>query len=798
MRQDLWWAVRWVRKNPFFSAAVVFILALGIGANSAVFSIVDAVLLRPSPFPDSKSLVRVEERVTSGKWTGVPFKDYQRWASRNDIFERVAAYLRDTVTLTGGGEPEQVIGVRTLGLFSVLGAQAQFGRSLLVSDDEGGGRHVVAISDRLWRQRYHADPRVIGRRIIISDEAYTIVGVMRPDFEFRYAEADLWTPLRLSANPPWLQVIGRLRRGVAVAQARSALAIVSQQMEREEPKDRVGLQILVKQWRDTPDEKYTLTLLFVLAAVGLMMLIVCADVGGLLLTRAVEREKEISIRASLGAGLWRIVRQLLCESLVLAVLGSVGGIAMAGLLLQLLTKELKQLPIVLPHLQQVGMNGRVLVFDTALCLFLAILCSLAPILLAARTDLQMVLRSGSGSSRPGASSRLFSTIIALETGFAFLLLAGSGLMIRSLIRVQQEDHGFRPDHVLTLRVPVGTLAQPRPKGKYDTRPRQIAYYRDILQRVKSVPGVKAAGIVNNPPLSDLNTSLSFGFTGPDGKPQETSARTISSDYFAAMGIPLIAGRTFNDGDRAGAPEVAIINETLSRQLFPNENPLSRKLTGAANASGPRVVGVVKDSRQRSYELPAMGEVYIPYQQYIFATFLSTIVVRTEGEPKALASALRKQVWAVDANQPVVKVETMKELIADSIWRPRFSAWIFSVLAGLSLLLTAMGVYGVIAYTSALRAREIGIRVALGATPSKVAAVILYRAMIPLACGLGVSVVAALLLSRLVSSLLYGISSNDFWTYCSAATLLLVTGTIASARPAWQAATRDPLEALRAE
>jgi len=434
------------------------------------------------------------------------------------------------------------------------------------------------------------------------------------------------------------------------------------------------------------------------------MLIVCADVGGLLLARAVDRQKEITIRTSLGAGPWRIVRQLLSESLVLAILGNVGGILMARSLLQLLTKELAALPIVLPHLQQVGLNGRVQVFNTVLCLLLAILCSLAPILFAARTDSQAVLRSGPASSGPRGSSRLFSTLIGLEAGFAFLLLVGSGLMIRSLVRLQQEDHGFRPDHVLTLRVPVGTLTQPRPTGKYDTRPRQMAYYREILERVKSVPEVKAAAIVNNPPLSDVSTSLSFGFAGPDGKPQPTSARTISPDYFAAMGIPLIAGRTFNDSDRTGVAEVAIINESLARQVFPNKDPLGQKLT---SVSGPTVVGVVKDSAQGSYELPATGEVYIPYQQYIFATFMSTIVVRTEGDPKALGSTLIKQVWAVDPNQPVVKVETMEESVANSIWRPRFSTWIFSVLSSLSLLLTAMGMYGVVAYRSALRAREIG-------------------------------------------------------------------------------------------
>jgi len=271
MHQDLWWAVRWLRKNPLFTAAVVFVLALGIGANSAVFSIVDAVLLRPSPFPLAQRLVRVEER-TNDPWTGVPVRDYQKWAGRAEIFERTAAYLRDTVTLTGDGEPEQVIAVRTSGLFPVLGVHAQLGRSLIASDDEGGAQHVAVISDHLWRRRYHADPGVIGRGITISDEAYTVVGVMSPDFEFRYPEAELWAPLRLTATTPWVQVIVRLRPGVSVARARSALAIVSHQMEQEEPKDRAGLKILVSQWRDTPDKKYKLTLLFVLVAVGLMML----------------------------------------------------------------------------------------------------------------------------------------------------------------------------------------------------------------------------------------------------------------------------------------------------------------------------------------------------------------------------------------------------------------------------------------------------------------------------------------------------------------------------------------------
>ena len=799
MSLDLWWALRWLRKNPLFTAAVVFILALGIGANTAVFSIVDAVLLRPSPYPAADRLVRIEESTTSRNLTDVPVKDYQRWAGRNDLFEKTGPYIRDTVTLTGGGEPEQVIAVRSLGLFPVLGVAARLGRTLVASDDAEGSQNVAVLSDRLWRRRYHADPAAIGRSITISDEAYTIVGVMPPDFEFRYSEAELWTPLRLTPTSPWLQVTGRLRAGVSVAQARSALEIVAHQMEQEAPKDRAALKIVVTPWSEVPEEKYRLTLIFVLAAVGLVMSIACADAGGLLLSRAVQRQKEIAIRASLGAGLWRIVRQLLCESLVLAVMGSLAGIAAARALLQLLTKQLAALPIVLPHLQRVSLNGRVLVFNAVLCLLLAVVCSLAPILLAVRTDLQSVMRGGHAAARPRGSSRLFSTLIALEAGLAFLLLVGSGLMIRSLVRLQTEDHGFRPDHVLTLRVPVGTLSQPRPTGKYDTRQRQMAYYREILERVKTVPGIKAVGIVNNMPLSGINSSISeFGLPGPDGKPELMSARTVSPQYFAAMGIPLIAGRDFADSDQTGAPSVAIINEYLARRLFPNRSPLGENLKGASNSAGPTIVGVVKDASQMSYEMPAKAEVYIPYQQYIFATFMSTIVVRTEGEPTALATALRKQVWAVDPNQPVVKVETMDDVIANSIWRPRFSAWIFSVLSGLSVLLTAIGVYSVIAYTSTLRAGEVGIRVALGATTSDVFAVILRGAMIPLTIGLALSVVAALMLSRLLTNLLYGVSSSDPVTYVSAGVLLLGIGAAAGAQPAWRAATRDPLRTLRAE
>ena len=794
LRKDVRQALRLFRKSPAVSVTIALVLALGIGSTTAVFSIVDAVLLRPSPYPSPDHLVRIEERSAGdAPSSDVSIADYQHWAKRNDLFEEVAPYSKDIVTLTGNGEPEQIAAVRSLRLFQVLGVPARLGRTLLASDDEHGIQNVAVLSDRLWRRRYHADSGILGREITISSEAYTIVGVMPADFEFRYPEAELWTPLRLAPTSPWPQVVARLRPGVSIGQAQSAMAIVAHQMQQEKPK-RVGFKIVVTRWNDLPDQKYKLTLIFVFAAIGLVMWIACVDVGALLLSRAVQRQKEMAIRASLGAGLSRIVRQLLTESLVLTVFGSLAGILVARWLMQFLAKQLVALPIVLPHLNLIGLDWRVLVFNTMLCLLLAALCALAPIFLAVRIDLQSVFRGGYAAQTTRGSSRLFSTLIGLEAALAFLLLVGSGLMIRSLVLLQQTDHGFRPDHVLTVRVPVGTRTQPRPIGKYDTRPQQMAYYREILNRVKMLPGIKAAAIVNNLPLSGVSTSLTFDL-GDAGN--ESSARTISPEYFAVMGIPLIAGRTFTDSDRAGAPSVAIINQYLARRLFPNRNPLGKKLK-EGSTPGPTIVGVVKDSAQTSYELPPKAEVYIPYQQFIFATFMATVVVRTEGEPGALAPALEKQVWAVDPNQPVVSVETMEEVIAASIWRPRFSAWIFSVLSGLSVLLTALGIYGVVAYTSNLRAHEVGIRMALGATANNVLGAVMREVMIPLVFGVSLSVVAALLLSRLLANLLYGVTSSDPVTYLGAAATLLAIGAIASARPAWQAAIRDPLQILRSE
>ena len=699
------------------------------------------------------------------------------------------------VTLGGIDTPDQMFAIRTEGrLFTMLGARAAVGRALLETDDGAGD--VVVIADRLWERVFHRDPGVVGRHVVIADQPYTVVGVMPPTFEFPSADVEMWIAMRLTPTQTRVESAVVLRPGVPLEAVQSAMRIVAHQLEEEEPIEKAGLEIVVSPWQDDVTRRYTLSVVFIVAAVGLVLLIACTDAGSLLLCRALQRQREIAIRASLGAHPWRVARQLLAESLVLAALGTAAGLAAARWTLHGLVRYLAALPIAVPHLQGVALNGRVLAANTALCMVLACALSLLPVLLARRADLQTALRTGQGGGARRGSTRIFSILIGVEAAFAFLLLVGSGLMMHSLIRLEKSDNGFRPDHVLTLRVPVGTITQPRPGTKYDTKPRQMAPYQQLEDRLRQVPGVRYAAFVNNPPLTSVNTTTDF--VAPDGTTRGVPTRCISEEYFAAMGIPLLAGRTFTAADQSmDAPLVGIIDQHMARTLFPGRDPLGEVLR--VNATRRiRIVGVVKDAAQRFYGRPPADEMYIPFRQYVFGVFMSTMVVRASGDPLAVASAVRRAIWEVDPEQPIVKLETLNDMIADSIWQPRFSAWVYSALGALALLLTSAGIYSVVSFTTTLRTREVGLRVALGATPARVVAGVLRGTMLPLACGLGASLIAARLLVRLLASLLYETSQADPAAYGFAVLVLLGTGLLASVRPAWRAATRDPLEALRSE
>lgn len=770
-------------------------MAIGIGATTAVFSIADAVLLRPSPYAAADRLVTIEQMTPRAPISVISADDYLSWGDRSDIFEKTVPYRRDILTLTQPEPPDQVFAVRTPAeLFRLLGVHAAIGRTLTNSDDAPNGPNSAVISDRFWRGTFNADPNVIGKTIVASDEAFTIVGVMPPEFEFPYTQDELWIPLRLHPGSKGnLEVVGRLRAGLNIQQAQQAMQGVAQRLQQLDPPTKSGLRINVSRWQEALAPNYARSAVLILVAVGLVLLIACANVGGLLLSRAVQRQREIAIRRSLGARFRQLAAQQLSENLILAMIGTAAGLGIAKLILKLLVRQLAALPFALPHLQRVSLNARVLVFDAAVCLLVACICSLAPLAFTSQTSDDLLRTGPAGSSR--TSVRLFSTLIASESAFAFLLLAGSALLIRSLLNLQNADTGFHAEHVLTVRVPIGTRAQPNPAGKYAAPAQQIEFYRQVLDRLTATPGVRAAALVNNLPLSEANTVTAY--RGPDGALVSVMTRTISSQYFSVMGIPLLKGRPFADSDNASGPRVAIINDYLARLWFPDRNPIGEFLPGTGSVQ-VMVVGVVANSWRSKYDEPSAGELYLPYRQKIFGTFLSTIVVRTSGDPLAIAATVRKEIWAVDPNEPVLKVRTMDEIISESIWRPRVTAWIFGMLGALALLLTSAGVYGIVAYTSTLRAKEVGIRVAVGAEPLNVVALVLRGALIPLLAGLAAGLISASALARLVATILYHTSYTDPISYAGAALFLIVTGIAASLRPAWRAATADPLIALRAQ
>jgi len=789
--RDFLHGLRWLRRNPLFTVAVTAILALGIGANTAIFSIVDAVLLRPPAYDSPDQLVRIQQSGPERSPGSIRVPNYLAWRDRGDLFEETVPYHRTVVTLIGGRSPDQFFAVRASGeLFSMLGVHARLGRALAASDVP----NVAVLSHRLWQRHFDADPGVLGKVVTVDEQRVAIVGVMGPEFEFPDSNVQMWLSRSLPAEPNrWVDVVARTKDGVSVARVNQALEIVSRELQQQEPEGNAGLTFVVSPWRQDVEPEYELTLVLILVAVGLVLLIACADVASLLLSRAVQRQKEIAIRAALGAGFWRVLRQLLAESFILAMLASVAGLAVAHYALRFLSQQLAALPIILPRIHHVELDARALAASMILCVAVAVFCSLAPMLFASRTDPQTVFRGSQGTS-PRGSARLFNILVASQAAFAFLLLVGSGLMVRSVIRLQQADKGFRPDNVLTIKVPVGSLTG-LPPARYQTRPRQIAYYDELLERIATVPGVDEVALVNNAPLSRINTSLTMPM--PNGR-GGVLARIISPRYFAAMGIPLLAGRLFTEQDHTDAPSVAVINEYLAQQLFPDRDPIGQYLPSARAEKGLAVIGVVKNSWLARYDQPMEGEMYVTYRQVVRFGFASTFIIRTNSDPGPLAEAIRKEVWAIDPEQPVLNVETMNQVVANSIWRPRFSAWIFSVLGGLAMLLTSAGVYGVVAYTTVLRMREVGIRIALGASPGRVVAAVLRDAMMPLAVGLAVGVAAALPLTRLLGSLLYEIDSTDPVTYLGAGGFLLAIGIVASARPAWRAAACEPLSVLRSE
>jgi putative ABC transport system permease protein len=799
LRQDVRFGLRMLAKSPGFTAVAVLTLALAIGANTAIFSVVDAVLLRPLPFKDPARLVWATEHFAFGPSTVVS-ADFPAWKDRNHVFEEIAASGGTSgANLTGAGEPARVTVTNvTTGLFSMLGVQPVAGRAFLAEEGKQGQEHVAVLSETLWRNRFGADPRIIGETIRLDGASYLVVGVMPTSLR---PQADVWTPFALDAeifsphSPRWMMLaaIGRLKPGIAISKAQADLQLLSQEMDKEYPPQaaqfRAHETVEVIPLHDMLVQNVRSLLLILLGTVGFVLLIACANVANLLLSRSVVRGGEIAVRAALGAGRLRLVRQLLTEGLLLAAIGGVLG-SITGLWATKILREL--IPATLPA--SVRLDPRIFGFSAAIITLASFLFSLIPALIASRADVNETLKEG--GLRLGASAgthRLRGMMSAGEIGLSLILLVGAGLLVRSFLRLTEVDLGFDPNNLL-----VATVERPL-TAAFDSQ-QHSAFFQASLERIRNLPGVKEAALTQRYPLGPLhNATMMLRIQGAENfrPPQPISVTEISPDYFHVMRIRLLKGRTFSISDVAGAQEVVTVNESLARMVFGAHDAIGQHISfGGPSAPWKEVVGVVANVREDALEKEPVPEIFVPYLQQ--PSFSMAFVLRTESNPLMLAGAVREAVQSIDKNQPLSGATTMDEVIAKSVAPRRFRMLLLGLFALLALLLAVIGVYGVIAYSSTQRTHEFGVRIALGANRQDILKLVVQQGFKLAVLGVSIGVGGALILTRFLSSLLYEVSAHDPLTFSGVAALLMLVALAASYIPARRAMKVDPIVALRYE
>ncbi|MCG3161860.1 MAG: hypothetical protein JMDDDDMK_03075 [Acidobacteria bacterium] len=798
--QDLRFGARMLLKRPGFTAVAVLILALGIGANSAIFSVINGVILRPLDYADPDRLVVVWEKIKQTDQLELAPDDYFDYRDSAQFIEHLAASDRRNYNLTGGDDPVRIEGAAvTASLFPALGVAPALGRTFSPEEDRAGADPVVVLSYGLWQRRFGGDPKIIGRAISLSGAAHTVIGVMPASFQFPPPQAqsgvirsELWTPRRLETetgrNSHSLFVIGRLKPGVTMAQAKAGIETIAarRQQTRRDTHESIGANTLPL--GDQVARRIKPSLMALLGAVGIVLLIACANVANLLLLRAASRRKEIAIRAAMGAGRARLLRQLMIESLLLALLG--GG---AGLLIAywgvdaLLTLG----GGVIPRADEVTLDARVLGFTLLISLLTGVIFGLIPALRASGLDLNEALRDG-GRISTGGSNRLRGALVVAEVALALVMLIGAGLLIKSFWRLQQVAPGFNAKNLLAMET---SLASTR----YDTPQSQAAFFKQALERINSLPGVQSAAIVNNPPLSSRRSVDGFLI---EGRPEPRSRsetpladyRSISPDYFRAMNIPISQGRAFTEADAADAPPVAIVNEAVVRRYWPNESPIGRRIK--MRDRWQTIVGVVGDVRQSGLDAEASTHVYMPFAQNPQGRM--GLVIRTSAEPMSLAAAVRNQIGAIDKDQPVYNVQTMERTVADSVSPRRLNMLLLGILAAVALALALTGIYAIIAYSVAQRTREIGVRIALGAQRRDVMRLVVGHGMSLALLGVAVGLALALGLTRFLSGLIYDVSATDPATFAAVVALLAIVALVACYIPARRATKVDPMIALRCD
>jgi predicted permease len=794
--RDLIRAARALRDRPGFTLTIVVTLALGIGANAAIFSLVDASLLRPLPFVEPDRLVALGEARPSGEADDLAAPTFVEWRHAARSLEALAAWTWWGLALTGRGEPEELLTIRASpSLFPTLGAGAALGRTFAPEEEAPGRGAVVLLSDGLWRRRFGADPGILGRTLVLDGEPRTVVGVMPRGFRFPDAEIDLWIPLgfhdyeRESRTIRMFNVIGRLAPGATIDGARAEMAAIAAATAAREPGTHRGWSA----WVEPAASRLVnapAALPLLLGAVGLVLLIACANVASLLLARGAERERDLAVRAALGAGRGRLARELLAEALVLAAAGGALGLLLSGWLVDLV-QALD--PEGLPGWHEVRVDGRAVAFTAAASLAAALLAGLVPALRAARPDLDRALREGSGRATARRATRAREALAVGETALAIVLVAGAGLLVQSLLRVVRTDPGFDSRRALVASLFL-------PGSRYDGPGVGRRFFEDLLARSGALPGVLAAGGVSALPLAEVGEDYDVPYRVTDRPPTSDESpsadfRVATTGYFRALGIPLVAGRDFATTDVEGAPAVAVVNRTLARRAFGERDPLGRRLTLERSGEEVTVVGVVGDVRHRGLDAEPRPEIYRPLGQDDH-THALTIVLRTAGPPLALADPLKRTVLELDPDLPISVLTTLEDLTSSSVASRRMDAAVLGSFAALALLLAALGLHGALAGAIAGRTRDIGIRMALGAGRRRVMREVVGRGLALAATGFALGLPAAVLLARVLRGMLVGVGPADAATHAGAAVVLLGTALLAAWLPARRAAGVDAAAALR--
>ena len=803
--QDLRYGLRMLLRKPAFTLVAVLTLALGIGANTAIFTVVNAVLLRPLPYPEPERIMELGRGYAANDINTPNMQRFVFWHEHSQSFEAMAAHrsIGSGVNLAGGDEPEYVPGLRvSVDFFRVLGVGPAVGRSFTKEEDSAGGEQVVILSDGLWRRRFGADASLIGKTVSLNSESYTVIGIMPPDFQFT-VPADVIVPLRPSFEGDSgynYRVLGRLKSGVTRAQAAAEMKLIGEKFRAAYPQqmpERESVNVLGYQESLTANIRSLLLIL--LGAVSFVLLIACANVANLQLTRSAARGKEIAVRMALGAGWRRIARQLLTEGLVLSLAGGAAGLLLAMWGIDLLTALIPEGMI--PRAREISFDARVLGFTLASAVLTGLVFGLAPALQATRVDVNSALKEGSGKGIAGVGrSRLRNALVVAEVALALVLLIGAALMIRTFANLRQVELGFDPRNILTFQV---ALSGP----KYDTTAEIAEYYRGALERIRSLPGIESAAVTSSLPLAGhYNLPLEI-----DGQPDQVvsvETRIITPDFFRVMRLRLQQGRELAETDREGSQDVVIVNEAFARQYLSNADPLSQRLIVGRMYGDPRarqIVGVVNDVKQFSPGTSAPPMIFMPITQVPDKVMLTTtktvpmkFAVRTAGDPLSLSAAVRQEMRHLDASLPVTNLRSMEQILSRSIASERFSMSLLGSFAAIGLILAGVGIYGVMAYSVTQRTHEIGIRMALGAQAGDVLKLVVGQGMLLALFGVAIGLIAAFALTRLMSSLLYGVSATDPMTFVGISLLLAGVALLACYIPARRATKVDPMVALRYE